>query len=197
MTSKKQREANRRNALKSTGPKTIKGKAKSRKNAFKHGLTAEKIITLHEDAADFDALIDRLICELEPGSQMEQELSERIASVMWRLRRVPQIDAGLFTLRDNQLLEINRGEKSNDLPQVDLAKALLHDALYGDGFSKLSHYENFLMKQLERNLELFHKLKATRIERQNIIDEMAVLDGRSDAKIYKLTRAEDVPDVGF
>ena len=96
MTSEKQKEANRKNALKSTGSKTVNGKTKSRMNAYKHGLTAEKIITLHEDAADFDALRDRLIFEFAPGSQMEQELSERIASVMWRLRRVPQIEAGLL-----------------------------------------------------------------------------------------------------
>jgi hypothetical protein len=33
-------EANRRNAEKSTGPKTADGKAKSRFNALKHGMTA-------------------------------------------------------------------------------------------------------------------------------------------------------------
>jgi hypothetical protein len=44
MTSFKQTEANRRNALKSTGPITEEGKLQSRRNAVRHGLTAETVI---------------------------------------------------------------------------------------------------------------------------------------------------------
>jgi len=43
MTSFRQIEANRRNALKSTGPKTLNGKHSSRRNAVRHGLTAETV----------------------------------------------------------------------------------------------------------------------------------------------------------
>jgi len=43
MTSFRQIEANRRNALKSTGPKTLNGKRSSRRNARRHGLTAETV----------------------------------------------------------------------------------------------------------------------------------------------------------
>jgi hypothetical protein len=43
MTSKKQNQANRQNALKSTGPKTPEGKASARLNATKHGLLSQKV----------------------------------------------------------------------------------------------------------------------------------------------------------
>ena len=42
MTSEKKAEANRRNALKSTGPKTPEGKDAVRLNALKHGLLSQR-----------------------------------------------------------------------------------------------------------------------------------------------------------
>ena len=53
MTSKKQIEANRRNAKKSTGPKTEEGKAKSSMNALKHGLTSQRVWLNEEEKKDF------------------------------------------------------------------------------------------------------------------------------------------------
>jgi hypothetical protein len=55
MTSIKQIEANHRNSLKSTGPKTDAGKRTSRCNAVRQGLTAETVIGALEDAVDYKA----------------------------------------------------------------------------------------------------------------------------------------------
>ena len=44
MTSLRQIESNRRNAQKSTGPKTDDGKARASRSAVRHGLTAETVI---------------------------------------------------------------------------------------------------------------------------------------------------------
>jgi len=49
MTSAKKAEANRQNALKSTGPKTPAGKAAVRLNALRHGLLSEEILLPGED----------------------------------------------------------------------------------------------------------------------------------------------------
>jgi hypothetical protein len=54
MTSFRQIEANRRNALRSSGPKTEESKRHSRRNALRYGLTAETVIDGLEDSEDTD-----------------------------------------------------------------------------------------------------------------------------------------------
>ena len=56
MTTFRQIEANRRNALKSTGPKTEAGKQQSHRNAVRHGLMAETVVDVLEDSEDYKAL---------------------------------------------------------------------------------------------------------------------------------------------
>jgi len=53
VTSFRQIEANRRNALRSTGPITEAGKHRSRRNAIRHGLCAETVVGAIEDIEDY------------------------------------------------------------------------------------------------------------------------------------------------
>jgi len=96
MSSLKQIEANRRNALKSTGPTTPEGKERSRCNAVRHGLTAETVIATLEDAKDYQAFEAAVIADYDAESAVERELVLRLASVLWRLRRATGIEAALF-----------------------------------------------------------------------------------------------------
>ena len=63
MTSFQQFQANRRNALRSTGPKTDDGKRRSRVNAVRHGLTAETVVGSLEDAEDYKAFEAAIISD--------------------------------------------------------------------------------------------------------------------------------------
>jgi hypothetical protein len=56
MTSPKQLEANRTNAKHSSGPKSTNGKARSSRNALKHGLVSSEIVIWDEDADQFELL---------------------------------------------------------------------------------------------------------------------------------------------
>ena len=60
MTSDKQIEANRRNARKSTGPRTQEGKARVGNNAVKHGLLSQDVLVPGEDGAALQELSERL-----------------------------------------------------------------------------------------------------------------------------------------
>ncbi len=91
-------EANRKNAKKSTGPKTAPGKAASRWNALKHGILAKEVVVPTADGkekrADFDALLARLHKDLRPEAALEEMLVEKIAVCHWRLARVLRCEGG-------------------------------------------------------------------------------------------------------
>jgi len=82
MATEKQIAANKSNALKSTGPKTVKGKSVSKLNAVKHGLLAEEVLVLGEDEEKYELLQDQLEAELSPEGVVEEDLVERIGVLM-------------------------------------------------------------------------------------------------------------------
>jgi hypothetical protein len=88
MASLKQIEANRRNALKSTGPKTPEGKAAVRMNVLQHGLRARSVVIPGEDPAELRQLCDDLQNEWRPQSRTEQLLVEQMAVAQWKLARL-------------------------------------------------------------------------------------------------------------
>ena len=114
MTSLKQIEANRRNALKSTGPTTPDGKDRSCRNALRHGLTAETVIAALEDAEDYQAFEAAVIADYDAESAIERELVLRLASVLWRLRRATGIETALFesVIAEPRKLENSRSRRA-------------------------------------------------------------------------------------
>jgi len=119
MTSEKQKAANRANAQKSTGPRTANGRARSAQNALRHGLTATTSILPDEDEAAFGALHERMLHYFEPISILEEELVEDLVRVLWRLRRVPQVEAGIFQEADHRAM-INGMRKALHRMEMDL-----------------------------------------------------------------------------
>ena len=107
MTSLKQIEANRRNALKSTGPTSEDGKQRSCRNAIRHGLTVETIVEGLEDPEDYKAFETAITADYDPQSAVERELILRLASLLWRLRRATSIETGLLQ-RQRKMQELGR-----------------------------------------------------------------------------------------
>ena len=90
-TSQRKLNANRENALKSTGPKTPRGKSYSRTNALKHGLFAKQVEdfqNLGETKAEYGDLLRSLCQQYQPVGRAEELEIERIAVCWWRLMRV-------------------------------------------------------------------------------------------------------------
>jgi hypothetical protein len=117
MTSFRQIEANRRNAYKSTGPKTEEGKQRSRRNAVRHGLTAETVIGALEDAPDYEAFEAAIITDYDVQSAVERELVLRLASLLWRLRRATTMETGLFEIQADCLRQSRQGRQTQPQSQ--------------------------------------------------------------------------------
>ena len=89
-------ESNRSNALKSTGPRTAKGKEIVAANATKHGLMARRAVIEGESQAEYDAFCAATFDDRSPVGMMEHELTDIIASSFWRLRRIKRIEVELL-----------------------------------------------------------------------------------------------------
>ncbi|MFH1067897.1 MAG: hypothetical protein V1746_08360 [bacterium] len=98
MATTKQIQANKQNALLSTGAITEEGKAIVSRNAVKHGIFVKDLLITggdgREDAEEYRELLQNLITSLNPSNQMEHLLVEKIAVDFWRLRRVLRFETG-------------------------------------------------------------------------------------------------------
>ena len=129
MASLRQVEANRRNALMSTGPQTEAGKKRSRGNAIRHGLTAETVIVGLEDAEDYKAFELSVTSDFDVQTAVERELVLRLASLLWRLRRAAAIETGLLQIQS----EIQREARHAQAIQPRHHDRVLEAIRFGDG----------------------------------------------------------------
>ncbi len=189
MTSLKQIDANRRNALKSTGPITPDGKERSRCNAIRHGLTAETVIGSLEDADDYEAFEAAVIADYNAETAVQRELVLRLASVLWRLRRSTAIESALFeamagerpsstssnsavskviamsSRRTDRLSPETRYSAENALNEFvctpeDLAKAFIRLTAHGTfPLDRLTRYEQLLWRQARQLVSTLHTPK--------------------------------------
>src|SRR5262245_52980350 len=98
----KQLVANRRNAQKSTGPRTPEGRAVSKMNALKHGILSKIVLIggIHgkESREELIRLHQRFWEELKPWGPVEEMLVDQIVTAHWRLRRALAAEAGEIAL---------------------------------------------------------------------------------------------------
>ncbi|MDZ4796533.1 MAG: hypothetical protein SGI92_00115 [Bryobacteraceae bacterium] len=121
--SQKQIEANRRNAEKSTGPKTAEGRQASRANATTHGLTAKTTIyrpVRNENPQEFEAFRDALIADYKPANFREMLTIEMIAAAYKRIQRAEAweaafVDGSMEATQRAAGVPIRPGAEADDL----------------------------------------------------------------------------------
>ncbi len=123
-TSERRIQANRRNALRSTGPKAERGKRTVAHNAIKHGFLArEVVITAGEGKESLETFHDlvKQLCEYyDPVGVVEESLVQTIATCWWRKARVIRAENGEIRKRLDTL-GMDRGLRDSDEANLDLA----------------------------------------------------------------------------
>ena len=175
MSSEAQILANRRNALKSTGPRTSEGKAAVSQNAVKHGLLARQDVITSESQADFDLYRERMLAELAPVSPMESMLAERIVRLSWRLKRVcriqnqtidalnaPDTSSPLAKLTQSLLFKNRDQSQTASAANLALGRMAIKDFANARVLDRLLMYERRLEHSLYKTLLEFQRLNLIR-----------------------------------
>lgn len=97
--SERTQASNRRNAARSTGPKSAEGKSSSSRNALRHGILGSGLLLGDEDPAEYDTLFQSLVQDLRPQGALELIHVERIATAIWRQRRLIRAETAAVAFR--------------------------------------------------------------------------------------------------
>ena len=145
-------ESARINGAKSRGPKTPAGKAKSSRNAIKHGLFANVILLRNESAQAFDKMTEDFVRRFEPRDDLELSLVEQMVAATWRLSRCWAMQAQTMNLEM---------DKDQDGDNETLAARCFHTAIGNSPAMQLLHrfensYERIITRAI-RNLANLRK----------------------------------------
>ena len=136
----KQREANRLNAQKSTGPRSAAGKDKSRMNALKSGLYAQSLVIRDESSTEFEELKAQFDAQFNPVTPQARVLLDGVIRAAWLLRRFDRVEADVWDAAFTNF----RGDPAR-LSEAFYAKDVTHD--------RIRRIRDSLDRTLHRNLK--------------------------------------------
>ena len=150
-TSQRKIEANRANALKSTGPRTARGKRVAGRNALAHGLTSRAALLPGDDPREYRRFVRAFLDEMDPQGPFQEELVGEIANLSWKLRRAPTAEAILLAEKHR------RGE---ELPPTKVLVNMILDKKSYDGSPAsplwlLDQYTQQIERSRARALRMF------------------------------------------
>src|SRR5712671_2662451 len=91
-TSQKRADANAKNATHSTGPTSDEGKARSSRNALKHGMTSKDAVLPNEDPGAYQEHLDQWLGYYQPRDPAQIAVIERAVSSKWKLDRCTRLE---------------------------------------------------------------------------------------------------------
>jgi hypothetical protein len=139
--SKRQLAANRRNAQKSTGPRSEAGKEKASRNHLTHGLCGQFTVLSCESQAKYDDLFERFLAIEQPADDIERELVAKMARHTWLSERAVRCQEGCFLVQPRSQEDIEK-ELGGIAVRTDLEVYVryqaAHDRAYARAASELA-----------------------------------------------------------
>ena len=117
-TSEARINANRMNAARSTGPRTDAGKAISRQNSTKHGMSGAGVVMSAEEASEVEARTSAFLADFQPKSTVGRVLVEQMATFSVRMERGAKQEQEALASR------VRHAAESFDQDRIDRAEEL-------------------------------------------------------------------------
>ena len=160
MSTQKQIDANRANALNSTGPNTPEGKAAVRLNALRHGLTAQDAVLPFEDQDQFDEIARSYEDHYQPVGPVEILLVQQMVMASWRLCRVRGMETAALELRFAEHASGINHECRGLSGLHRLASVYLRDVRDANSLTVLARYETRVERSFYRALHELERLRS-------------------------------------
>ncbi|MGJ5818520.1 SEC-C metal-binding domain-containing protein [Paludibaculum fermentans] len=174
MATNAQIDANRENALHSTGPRSEEGKARSARNNLRFGFRSQSVLLPGDDPVEFAGLLAELSGHFAVDDLSSARYVREMADAEWRLRRVRLHQELLLCERIAKIAE-TRPDASPRLLQ-----ALAFEALHSEAaFNRFLTYEARFERQYERACEGLRKLRA-QVAKQNPPKVVVLRPNRTD-----------------
>ena len=162
--------ANRANAQKSTGPTSEAGKANTRLNALKTGLTGQTVLLPTDDVAAYQAHTDRFFKRHAPLGDEELELVQSVADTAWRLLRIAPLESGIYAIGRLKLADLHP-EQTDPAVREGLIRTEIFLA-YRKELNNIALQERRLRNQQTSDLEKLEALQKDRKEAEKALDKI-------------------------
>lgn len=180
--SAKQIEANKRNAKKSTGPRTRSGKSKSSRNAETHGILSRHVVVDDiEDPDEWRGLLEGFREELCPEGSLEDIMVQRLAGLYWRVARIQRFEQGAI----REQIDAARSSQQVDSVIAEIEGTSMYRS---SDVSKLEAEYDRILDRLQAEERTLKKLKS----RSSLIE--SGFGWKLDAVWYELADSEGAKD---
>jgi len=176
-------EANRRNAEKSTGPKTTEGKAKSAMNSIKYGIYSNKYLIKDESYEEFDNYRRKILKCLNPTNPVLFDMATHVVSNGWEYQRCTLLESKILNSKslkhDAEHKENNKEPKQiivswQDSPELEAKYGALEEYSKNeptDLAEKDNYWKNFDHKKIQYEIKV-KKEESIRIENDSDVNEV-------------------------
>ena len=180
---------NRRNAMKSTGPRTPEGKAASSKNRLAHGLCSSSLLLPGELQSDFDQLRAETHATYLPDTPEENVLADQLTESLWRLNRARRVETRIAALVMQDVFELlDDGSEPVDRHPDHLLAAGFFNNTYDGVLSRMQRYVTSTERGYQRALKSLQQAQKNRPARQPKLEPVP---------LKVATANSPLPEIGF